>query len=144
MERQEFLKTLGISFAAVCVGACFSDCSKKDDAAPAPPAGTTVSANLSELSVIGARVIVSNIAFFRIAIGDNAESFIATQPLCTHQQGELIWKTESNLIHCQRHSAQFNQSGLNTRGPSGSGSTGNLKTYTNITIADGKVNVKVA
>ncbi|TAH01623.1 MAG: Rieske (2Fe-2S) protein [Sphingobacteriales bacterium] len=149
MERQEFLKTLGISFAAVCVGSCISACGKKDDATPAtpPPAGTIVSADLSKFTSIGFKEIVIgsgvSIAIFRIATGDTAASFIATQPLCTHQQGELNWKTADNLIQCQLHQAQFTQSGVNTRGPSTGGTTANLKTYANITIADGKVNVKI-
>lgn len=149
MERQEFLKTLGISFAAVCVGSCISACGKKDGATPttpSPPAGTTVSANLSDLSPIGGiAVVVSGIAFFRIAAGDNAASFIATQPLCTHDGGSLNWIEGSGLIQCQKHGAQFSANGANTRGPSGSsaGSTANLKTYP-ITVADGKVNVKIA
>lgn len=141
MERQEFLKTLGISFAAVCVGSCISAFGKKDEATPS---GTTVSANLSDLSTIGGKpLVVSGIAFFRIADGDSAASFIATQPLCTHQQGELVWKQNSNLIQCQRHSAQFTANGVNTSPPQGGGTAPNLKTYA-VTVADGKVNVKIA
>jgi len=130
MERQEFLKTLGISFAAVCVGSCISAC-KKDAVppAPTPPAGTVLSANLSDLSTIGTKVIVSGVAFFRIAEGNMASSFIATQSLCTHQNGDLNWIQSSNLIQCNAHLAQFNASGVNTRAPQGGGSARNLKTF---------------
>lgn len=148
MERQEFLKTLGISFAAVCVGSCISACGKKDDATPAnntppPPSGTFVSADLSEFIGVGFKKLVSGIAIFRIAAGDTAASFIAIQPLCTHAQGELDWKSESNFIQCRRHQAQFTANGVNTSPPQGGGTAPNLKTYT-VTVVDGKVNVKIA
>lgn len=152
MERQEFLKTLGISFAAVCVGTCFSYCSKKDDATPAnntppPPSGTFVSADLSEFLGVGFKKEVSvagvSIAIFRIADGDSASSFIATQPLCTHQEGLLDWKSGSNSIQCRRHFAEFDKNGINTKNPNVPGNAPNLKTYP-LTVADGKVNVKVA
>ncbi len=143
MERQQFLKTLGISFATVCVGACFSDCSKKNEATPAPPAGTTVSVNLSELTAIGKKVVVGNVAIFRISEGDIASSFIATQALCTHQNGTLQWNAGSNVIECQSHFAQFSPDGVNTKQPLGGGEANKLATYI-ITVADGKVNAKVA
>jgi cytochrome b6-f complex iron-sulfur subunit len=145
MERQQFLKTLGISFATLCVGACFSDCSKKNNATPAntPPEGTIVSANLSELTAIGKKVVVGNIAIFRIAAGDIASSFIATESLCTHQKGTLQWNAGLNVIECQSHFAQFSPDGVNTRPPLGGGVASKLATYI-ITVADGKVNAKVA
>lgn len=143
MERQEFLKTLGISFAAVCAGSCLSACGKDDATpAPAPPTGSTVSANLSDLSTIGAKVIVGGVAFFRIAAGDTASSFIATQPLCTHQSGNLNWVQSSNVIRCQSHSAEFNSAGVNTKPPQSSGSAGDLKTFV-VTVTGAKVNAKV-
>ena len=143
MERQEFLKTLGISFAAVCAGSCLSACGKDDATpAPAPPTGSTVSANLSDLSTIGAKVIVSGVAFFRIAAGGTASSFIATEPLCTHQSGNLNWVQSSNLILCDRHSAKFNSSGVNISPPLGGGSASDLKTFV-VTVNGATVNAKV-
>lgn len=146
MERKVFLKTLGISFATVCVGSCISACGKKSTAVPAPPSGSVISANLTDLVGIGKTTNVNGIAFYRIADGDLATSFIATQQLCTHDGGKLDWKSGANVLQCQLHQAQFNVNGVNTRGQDGkpAGSTANLITYTNITVADGKVIVKVA
>jgi nitrite reductase/ring-hydroxylating ferredoxin subunit len=148
MERQEFLKTLGISFAVACAGSCLSACGKdgetkpKDNPPPPPPTGTSVSANLSELTNIGARVIVSGIAFFRIAAGNTASSFIATQPQCTHQNGDLNWIQSSNLIVCNLHSAKFDSNGVNTSPPTTGGTASNLKTYV-VTLNATTVSVSV-
>ena len=147
MERQEFLKTLGISFAAVCVGSCISACGKKDDVAPQqttpPPAGTFVNADLSKFTSVGFKEIVSGIAIFRIATGDTAASFIAIQPLCTHQGGVLNWVASSNLIQCVSHGAQFSAIGVNTRPPQTPGGAPNLKTYV-VSVANGVVSAKIA
>lgn len=146
MERQEFLKTLGISFAAVCVGSCISACGKSDEATPAtpaPPAGSFVTVNLSDLSVIGPPKLKDGVAFFRTADGDLATSFLATESVCTHQGGALLWKQNLNSIECQRHGAQFSADGVNTKVPQAPGNARNLKTYA-ITVANGVVSAKIA
>lgn len=145
MERQAFLKTLGISFAAVCLGSCFSDCSKKNDLIAEtniPPQSKIVSVNLSNLNTIGAKVTISGIAFFRIANGDTATSFIATQALCTHQDGELEWKQNENLLQCRKHAAQFKPNGENIGLPFGETKINNLKTYA-ITLIGEILNAKI-
>ncbi|TAF46374.1 MAG: Rieske (2Fe-2S) protein [Sphingobacteriales bacterium] len=144
MERQEFLKTLGISFATVCAGSCINACSKKNEETPQPlpPAGIKATLNLSDIPNIGQKKIESGIAFFRIAAGDTATSFIATQAFCSHADGELLWKAKDNLIQCQFHFAEFDKNGANTRLPQSGGNAPNLKTYA-INVANGKVNALV-
>lgn len=74
MERQEFLKTLGISFATVCAGACLASCGGKDTSTPGnttpppvtnppPTTGNTASASLSNLATIGASTKVGAVLF---------------------------------------------------------------------------------
>ncbi|OAQ41866.1 hypothetical protein A5893_01745 [Pedobacter psychrophilus] len=139
MERQEFLKTLGISFAAVCAGSCLASCGSKDTSTPSNPnppvtnppvaTGSTVSANLSSLATVGASTKVSNVLFFRIASGDTASSFVATEAICPHQAGNLNWFQNQNLIICDLHASQYQQNGTVVSQPQGGGSTRTLKIY---------------
>ncbi len=139
MERQEFLKSLGISFAAVCAGACLSACGGGDDTStpgntnPPPTGGggnpTTVSANLSDLTTVGSSIKVSTVLFIRIAAGTAPASFVAIQNFCTHQGSPLNFFQAENIIRCSNHQAQFTTTGTVTSQPQGGGSAGNLKTY---------------
>jgi len=139
MERQEFLKTLGISFAAVCAGACLASCGGKDTSTPGnttpppvtnpPPTGNTVSANLSSLTNIGSSTKVSGVLFFRIGSADVAASFVATEAICPHQGGNLNWLQNQNLIQCDLHAAQYTTSGSVNAPPVGGGNTRALKIY---------------
>ncbi len=139
MERQEFLKTLGISFAAVCAASCLSSCGGKDASTPSNPnppvtnppvaTGSTVSANLSSLATVGASTKVSGILFFRIATGDTPSSFVATEAICPHQAGNLNWFQNQNLIVCDLHASQYQQNGSVVSQPQGGGSTRTLKIY---------------
>ncbi|TAF47148.1 MAG: Rieske (2Fe-2S) protein [Sphingobacteriales bacterium] len=148
MERQEFLKSLGISFATVCASACLSSCGKDDtikpdDSTPPPvnepplPAGT-VSAKLSDLQSIGKSIIVEKVLFIRIADGNLASSFIAMFRLCPHNGGELFWN--KTLIECGRHGARYETNGAVKNQPRvGGGSTSPLKLYP-ITLTSTMVN----
>ena len=141
MERHEFLKTLGISFATVCAGACLAGCGGGDDAStpnnsnppPAnnPPAtGNTVTANLSNLATVGASIRVGSVLFFRIASGDLPSSFVATESICPHANGNLNWIQSQNLIRCSQHQASFQSNGAVNSQPVGGGSVRTLRIYT--------------
>lgn len=140
MERQEFLKTLGLSFAAVCAGACLASCGGGDDTSTPnnsnppprtnPPAsGSTVTANLSSLANIGSSITVSNVLFFRIAAANVPASFVAVQAQCTHQGGSLNWVQNQDLIRCSLHSASFEKNGTPISQPVGGGSVTPLRVY---------------
>lgn len=145
MERQEFLKTLGISFATVCAGACLASCGGGDDSStpnntnpPAtnppgtnPPAtgNNTVTASLSSLTNVGSSVRVGAVLFFRIAAGDTPSSFVATEASCPHQGGNLNWIQNQNIIRCDLHSATFQSNGSVTSQPVGGGSARTLRIY---------------
>lgn len=142
MERQEFLKSLGISFAVVCAGACLSACGGKGNTgtpSATPPTnppgsggtGNTVSINIpSKLANIGDQTTMNGVLFFRIASGNTSSSFVATEALCPHQGGNLVWLNNQTKIQCQLHQSEYTTSGTVTQGPQGSsGNTRALKIY---------------
>ncbi|WP_421946257.1 ubiquinol-cytochrome c reductase iron-sulfur subunit [Pedobacter sp.] len=137
MERNEFIKSLGLGVALVCTGSCFAGCgSKGDDPQPGnpgggnPPAGG-VSVNLStQLLTVGASLVVSGILFIRTAAGNATTSFAATQAVCPHQGGSLGFIQASNYIQCSLHSARYSTGGTILAQPNDGGTTTALKVYT--------------
>lgn len=136
MERNEFIKSLGLGLALVCTGACMEGCGKKSsDPAPNPPGGggggTKVNVDLNaQLLTVGTSIVVSGVLFIRLATGNSASSFAATQALCPHQGGNLGWIQSSNRIECDLHHSQYTSSGSVLAQPNGGGTTTALKTYT--------------
>jgi cytochrome b6-f complex iron-sulfur subunit len=134
MERDEFLKSLGLGLALVCTGSCFQSCSKSgdDDNEPNPnPGGSnTVSVDLSQrLLNVGDQFTASGVLFFRTAAGNQAASFVATEALCPHQGGTLEWQQANNRIECQLHFSRYESNGAIQRQPQGGGSTRALRIY---------------
>ena len=141
MERQEFLKSLGFGFATFCAGACLASCGGGDDTStpgntnpppttnPPPPVNNTVTANLSSLATVGSSIKVGAVLFFRIATGDTAASFVATEAICPHAGGNLNWIHNQDLIRCDLHSATFQRNGVTISQPVGGGSARSLKIY---------------
>lgn len=144
MERNEFIKSLGLGVALICTGSCMSGCggSKSDDPTPSPGGGTgggtgggggtgtKVNLDLStQLLAVGTSTTISGVLFVRLAAGNAVSSFTATQATCPHQGGGLNWIAASNLIQCSLHSAQFTAAGVVTRQPVGGGSAGALSVY---------------
>lgn len=146
MERNEFIKSLGLGVAMVCTGACFSACGKKSDA-PEPnqsngggvASGTTASVDLStQLLTVGASVTVNSILFIRTATGNTSTSFVATQAVCPHQGGALTFIQDSNYIQCGLHSSRYTTSGSVLAQPIGGGTTSALKVYP-LTVSGNKL-----
>lgn len=142
MERDEFIKSLGFGLALVCTGSCLSGCGKGGDEGPEPkpnpnpnpnpnPGGNTATVNLaSQLMAIGDQVTTGGVLFFRIAAGNTPASFVATESICPHQGGNLIWKKAENRVQCQLHFSEYGSNGAVIQGPQGtSGSTRTLKIY---------------
>ncbi|SFH30052.1 QcrA and Rieske domain-containing protein [Pedobacter insulae] len=141
MERNEFIKSLGLGIALVCTGSCMSGCggSKSDDPAPGGGGGggggggntnTKVNIDLaSQLLSVGSFATVSGVLFVRLATGNAASSFTATQATCPHQGGALNWIAASNLIQCALHSSQYTAGGAILKQPNDGGSTAALKVY---------------
>lgn len=137
MERNEFIKSLGLGIALVCTGSCMSGCggSKSDDPAPKPGGGgvapgTKAEVNLAtQLMTVGSFVTVNGVLFVRLAAGNVTTSFVATQASCPHQGGTLNWVQASNLIQCSLHSSQYSTTGSVLAQPSDGGTTSALKVY---------------
>ncbi|MGM9474773.1 ubiquinol-cytochrome c reductase iron-sulfur subunit [Pedobacter sp. GSP4] len=136
MERNEFIKSLGLGVALVCTGTCFSACGKKSDSPePSKPnggvtPGTTASVDLStQILAVGASVVVSGILFIRTASGNTVTSFAATQAACPHQGGALSFIQASNYIQCALHSSRYTTTGSILAQPNDGGTTSALKVY---------------
>jgi cytochrome b6-f complex iron-sulfur subunit len=141
MERNEFIKSLGLGMALVCTGSCFSGCGggKSDDATPTPGggggggtpgAGTKVNVDLStQLLTVGSFLTSGGILFVRLATGNTPASFTATQASCPHQGGALNWVQANNVIQCSLHASRYTPTGTVVAQPNDGGVTSNLKVY---------------
>jgi Rieske Fe-S protein len=136
MERDEFIKSLGLGLALVCTGTCFQACSKggndENNPTPNPPGGggNTASVDLSQkLQNIGDYAAANGVLFIRTAAGNQASSFVATEAICPHQGGNLIWKAADNRIQCQTHFSEYSSAGAVLAQPQGGGTTRTLKVY---------------
>lgn len=139
MKRDEFLNTISRGLILVCAGSCVVACSSSDDGGstptpnPPPVSGTKVSVALSRMPNVGDQVTSGGVLFFRISTGDSASAFIATESICPHQGGALVWKATDNKIQCQLHFAEYDTSGAVLQGPQGtSGSTRMLTVYSKV------------
>ncbi|HKG08382.1 MAG TPA: Rieske 2Fe-2S domain-containing protein [Pedobacter sp.] len=146
MERDEFLKSLGFGLALVCTGSCMSGCGKGGDAPEKPEpnpkpnpggggggggGGNTITVDLAnQLKAIGDQMVSSGVLIFRIAAGNTAAAFVATESLCPHQAGNLVWKQAINKVQCQLHFSEYSTGGAVLQGPQGSaGNTRALNIY---------------
>lgn len=140
MEREEFIKSLGLGLALVCTGSCFSGCGKsgndgpEDKPDPGPGGGggnNTATVDLTtQLKAVGDQAKANGVLFFRVADGNAAAAFVATEAICPHQGGSLVWKQTDNKIQCQLHFSEYSTNGAVLQGPQGSsGNTRTLKIY---------------
>lgn len=137
MERNEFIKSLGLGMALICTGSCLSSCgSKSNDPTPdgggggGNTPGTKVNIDLAtQITTVGSFVATGGVLFIRTAAGNSTSSFVATQASCPHQGGALNWIQASNLIQCSLHASQYSSSGSVLRQPNDGGSTSALKVY---------------
>lgn len=137
MEREEFIKSFGFGLALLCTGSCVSGCGGKDDTGTPDPGpkpgggGNTATVDLAtQLMAIGDQAVNNGVLFFRVAAGNNASSFVATESVCPHQGGNLVWKNADNKIQCQLHFSEYSTNGGILQGPQNSaGNTRTLKIY---------------
>lgn len=140
MKRDEFIQTISRGLILVCAGSCAAACSSGDDGGgttppvtPPPSSGTKVSVAISTMPNIGNQTTKNGVLFFRIAAGDSASSFIATEAACPHQGGALVWKATEDLIQCQLHFSEYDTNGSVIQGPqNSSGGTRMLKIYAKV------------
>lgn len=137
MKRIEFISSIGKGVILVCSGSCvLAGCSSGDDPGTNNNGGNNggtdnkVSISISSLSNVGDQTTKSGVLFFRVGPGNTTNDFVATEAVCPHQGGQLVWIQDDMLIECQLHHSQYETNGSVIQGPqNASGSTRNLKVY---------------
>jgi len=136
MRRGEFINSMGAGVLLVCSGSCMlAGCSSGDESPTVNPPGngggpTMVSIATSSIAAIGDQTKKSSILFFRIGSGNTPSDFVATEAVCPHQGGSLVWEQNNGIIECQLHFAQYTQNGAIVQGPQNTtGNTRELKVY---------------
>lgn len=135
MERDEFIKSLGLGVALVCTGSCFTGCGKKSNSpqpnnpGTKPPVGVASVDLNSQLIAVGSSAVANGVLFIRLVAGNAVSSFVATQALCPHQGGALAFIQANNYIQCSLHSSRYSTAGAILAQPNDGGTTSALKTY---------------
>ncbi|UFH54851.1 ubiquinol-cytochrome c reductase iron-sulfur subunit [Spirosoma sp. KNUC1025] len=139
MNRGEFLRSLGMSSAALmafyCMGTGLTACSKGgDDPAPTPGTGTgtegltgnadaskgtvnftldLTNSNYSKLKTTGQYVIVGSLLVAKAKSG----SIVALSKTCTHEGFEVTYRSAQDDIYCSNHGSEFSTTGVVEVGP---------------------------
>ncbi len=145
MRRGEFIVKGAL---LMCSGSCLlAACSSSEDDSMAPPPidgggnggdneESKISVSLSSLGTIGDQASKSGVLFIRIGSGNTSKDFLATEAVCPHQGGQLVWKQDNEFIECQLHFSRYQTDGGVIRGPqNAAGNTRTLKVYS-VTIND--------
>lgn len=133
MKRGEFLRSLGLSSAALmsfyCLGTTLTSCSKKDDPAPATPTtpssatgltGNTESAkgkidftiDLTNATYKGLKVEGGYVKINDVVVADaKGGKYVAVGRYCTHANGNLNYRLATNDFLCDNHGGLFNADG---------------------------------
>ncbi len=142
MKRGEFLRSLGLSSAALmsfyCLGTTMTACSSdSDDPAPTPGTGSgkvdftldlTTTAN-SKLKTDGGFVYQDSIIVARVKGG----TYVALAKACTHQGTDVQYRLTEDDFWCNNHGSQFAKTGAVEVGPA----TQALKVYKATISSDG-------
>ncbi len=129
IDRNEFLKTLGLRGAALlavyCAGSSLTACGSKANTTPTPlpTGGVTVdlssTANATLMNAGG--YIVTN----DIVVANTSKGYVAVTVICTHEGFKKV-QLRNDQFYCTEHGALYDLSGkgLNSLG------SGGLKVYT--------------
>ncbi|WP_338872965.1 Rieske (2Fe-2S) protein [Spirosoma sp. SC4-14] len=142
MKRGEFLRSLGMSSAALmafyCMGTGLTACSSKSND-PSPSTGGTgtttpstgftgnatesagainftldlTDSNFSKLKTAGQYAIVGSIIVAKIKNG----SLIALSKTCTHEGTEVQYRSAQDDIYCNNHGSEYSTTGAVEVGP---------------------------
>lgn len=136
IKRNEFLKKLGFSGAALFALYTLDSCQNESNVAPLAGDITVDLADASnaQLKTNGGYVIKNGVVIARV----NATTFIAATLTCSHE-GKTQITFKNNEWYCTAHGARFDQTGkgLNTEGKKG------LKIY-QTTLLNSTLTVKAA
>lgn len=116
MDRNEFLRLIGVGAGAMVIGSCLQSC-KKETAAPAfLTVDFTLDLSLpaySTLNTNGGYLITQKVIVARTLTG----GYIAVAAACTHQGTNVQYQASSHRFHCPNHGADFGESGSVQSGP---------------------------
>lgn len=156
MNRGEFLRSLGLSSAALmafyCMGTGLTACSKSgSDPTPTPtptPVGNGLTGNAdASTGVVNFTVDLTNSTYSPLKTAGNfmkigsvlvantsGGKFVTIQRLCTHQANDLVsYNLSANNFVCSAHGSVFNVDGTVKTGPA----TTAMKLYTSTLSTDG-------
>jgi cytochrome b6-f complex iron-sulfur subunit len=128
MNRQEFLRTLGLGGAALwatyCLGGCKTEEPKPEEL---PSDGLALDLNSAQYSALKTKGNFVILADRKIVVAyTTTGAYIAVTRVCSHQGNEQItYLSNDNIFECGAHGAQFSTTGqgLNDNGRNG------LRTY---------------
>lgn len=134
MKRGEFIRSLGLSSAALmafyCMGTLTSCSNSNDDPTPSNPTnpGNKVDFTLdlnaaanANLKTEGGFVTQGNVIVARVKGG----AYAALSRICTHQGGSLEYQLATDRLSCPLHGSAFSTAGAVLNGPA----TTALKVY---------------
>lgn len=136
MKRGEFIRSLGMSSAALmafyCMGTTLTSCSKSSDdptPTPVPSTGVTGNAdvskgainfsinladtNFSKLKTAGQYALVGSLIVAKTAAGQ----FVALSKTCTHEGTDVQYRSAENDFYCPNHRSEFSTTGAVEVGP---------------------------
>jgi cytochrome b6-f complex iron-sulfur subunit len=118
MNRHDFLKSLGLSSAALLALSTLPSCSKETSNPQPSPGGVDFTLDLSapanaSLAKNGGFVISGNVIVARTNTGE----LIALSKICTHDGCDVSFSSSNNNFVCPCHGAQFSTSGAVVLGP---------------------------
>jgi cytochrome b6-f complex iron-sulfur subunit len=115
MNREEFLKQLGITALLTCTGSAMIGCSNNDEPAPSN-ADFTLDLSASQnaaLNNVGGSLSSNGIIVARLS---NTE-FVALSRACTHEGTGINFRSSQNDFLCPNHGARFSTTGAVLQGP---------------------------
>ena len=122
MKRGEFLRSLGLSTAALmsfyCLGTTLTACSGSS-VDPTPAIDTTnftldlTSSSTSSLKTEGGYIYQDTVIVARVTGG----GYVALSKACTHEGTNVQYRLTQNDFYCSNHGSEFSTSGLVQVGP---------------------------
>jgi cytochrome b6-f complex iron-sulfur subunit len=118
MNRDEFLKQLGVAAFVTCSGNLLFGCSSENE--PGPSNVDFIldlsSSQYSALNTIGGSVSANGIIIARLSTSE----FVALSRACTHEGTAINYRSGQKDFLCPNHGARFSTTGAVLQGPANS------------------------
>jgi cytochrome b6-f complex iron-sulfur subunit len=115
MNREEFIKQLGVAALLTCTGSSILGCSSQADPAPSNADFTLdlTSSQYAALNTVGGSVAANGIIIARLSTTE----FVALSRACTHEGTAVNFRSSQNDFLCPNHGARFSTTGSVLEGP---------------------------